>query len=1067
MTIKMMNVITILFITMVTMWYPIVTEDLPPVNPDSLDPSAAHVCQRTEREGYTKKVSETRYKTETTNTWCFAVPPRCTEYRLVSYTAYKIITLYRDRVHYFCCNGYKPLLGINYCVPECKNDCMVEENHGYCITPGQCKCNNGFSGTYCESGCADDRWGPNCTNTCNCGTHGSCDPYTGNCLCHIGYTGYDCSQPCINSFGLNCAHPCACENGATCNNINGRCTCAPGFYGAYCHKTCDYSTSDQQGCEQTCPCQNGGQCDDITGECNCLPGYKGTYCTEICDAFHWGQNCSNNCTCNFGVCDPMSGICTCQMGYAGHRCEVKCPDGTYGVGCLTKCGCKNNGKCYFNSKFQQIRCNCTNTGYHGDVCNIRDCPPGEYVDSITNVGDPVCISCNCVWAKTNSCHPLNGSCTCSKGYHGERCTEECSMPFYGDHCSQVCQCKHGDCHHVTGQCSRCYAGYIGEDCLEKCPGETWGLQCKNKCECLNGATCHTNTGYCDCAPGYYGMRCENECPVNKFGPHCTGDCDCNTATSECNPYTGQCMCRPGYRGYKCEETCPSGYYGIHCRHHCDCDTISSVCDPKSGHCICKPGFYGPQCQGKCKSVFWGPYCGQECQCNNNGECIPETGACLCYSGYYGKNCDEDQNGILVVGMQTGQQTKDKSSSVGVLPLILAIVIPCIVLILIIIAILYYYKKKIRKMNNDNFQVSFRNHTDTMVPNGGQSVGVVNPSYDEDNLRDERRYPHLSQRVSQQVTTVPPPLPHRLDSCDACVDSDDVKLNVTLNDTCRPVSSQYAEVDDPEDRYTTLKSINGEHASNIKTQCDSDSDDNMSCDSDIQNKNTCIGFTNQAYADTDDLQNQSNHLTSSLFHPITAEISHHDLPDANIAPSGDMDQVPSNDKASNDIDVDQVKDRLPATTIVANDYVNHIENGDVSIIKTSPTSTENVYDTPYSGPVTDPCHLSTDSNHYKTPVNNGYMSPVNNGYMSPVNNGYMSPVNNGYMSPVNNGYMSPVNSGYMVPVNNTPVNIDTTCSVDIDTNVEDNDGQELTCVDTSLFNDSDQNSLIKSDHNVDD
>lgn len=79
----------------------------------------------------------------------------------------------------------------------------------------------------------------------------------------------------------------------------------------------------------------------------------------------------------------------------------------------------------------------------------------------------------------------------------------------------------------------------------------------------------------------------------------------------------------------------------------------------------------------------------------------------------------------------------------------------------------------------------------------------------DNLRNERRYPHLSQRVS----TSNPPLPPRSDSVGACVDTDEVKLRVSMNGKSRPESSQYADVDDLEDRYTTLKSL-GKDKTNI-------------------------------------------------------------------------------------------------------------------------------------------------------------------------------------------------------------------------------------------------------------
>ena len=39
-----------ILVTMVTCWFPVAADiELPPINPDNLDPGAAHVCQVTDR----------------------------------------------------------------------------------------------------------------------------------------------------------------------------------------------------------------------------------------------------------------------------------------------------------------------------------------------------------------------------------------------------------------------------------------------------------------------------------------------------------------------------------------------------------------------------------------------------------------------------------------------------------------------------------------------------------------------------------------------------------------------------------------------------------------------------------------------------------------------------------------------------------------------------------------------------------------------------------------------------------------------------------------------------------
>ena len=91
---------------------------------------------------------------------------------------------------------------------------------------------------------------------------------------------------------------------------------------------------------------------------------------------------------------------------------------------------------------------------------------------------------------------------------------------------------------------------------------------------------------------------------------------------------------------------------------------------------------------------------------------------------------------------------------------------------------------------------------------------MNPSYEEQNFRNEQtRFPHLT-RQSERTRVPPPPLPQQRNnenfddiaaeklrvavSCDDGVDDDCCKS--------RPTSGNYSDID--EDRYTTLKSVMG-------------------------------------------------------------------------------------------------------------------------------------------------------------------------------------------------------------------------------------------------------------------
>lgn len=71
--------------------------------------------------------------------------------------------------------------------------------------------------------CEENRWGPNCTNKCDC-IEGTCDKKTGFCECHPGWNGTKCSVECPRGyFGQFCTEKCKCNENEVCNNKNGDC----------------------------------------------------------------------------------------------------------------------------------------------------------------------------------------------------------------------------------------------------------------------------------------------------------------------------------------------------------------------------------------------------------------------------------------------------------------------------------------------------------------------------------------------------------------------------------------------------------------------------------------------------------------------------------------------------------------------------------------------------------------------------------------------------------------------------------------------------------------------------
>ncbi|KAK8783819.1 hypothetical protein V5799_009816 [Amblyomma americanum] len=114
-------------------------------------------------------------------------------------------------------------------------------------------------------------------------------------------------------------------------------------------------------CKEKCPqCLNGGVCHDITGVCICPPGFAGHSCDRICSEYHFGQNCSHNCTemaslaggnprcVGMLFCLPDPYGCSCYPGFQGIDCTKTCEKGAYGADCKQRrtCHCQGGNSCH-------------------------------------------------------------------------------------------------------------------------------------------------------------------------------------------------------------------------------------------------------------------------------------------------------------------------------------------------------------------------------------------------------------------------------------------------------------------------------------------------------------------------------------------------------------------------------------------------------------------------------------------------------------------------------------------------------------------------------------------------
>ncbi|XP_053387695.1 uncharacterized protein LOC123541782 [Mercenaria mercenaria] len=574
---------------------------------------------------------------------------------------------------------------VNECSYPLMNDCMQE-------------CSNTVGGYTC--GCFDGFTRGNVTqcmdiDECELGTSG-CEQVCKNspglfsCYCHFGYTLNDdrksctkVSDPCKSISNLNCSHYCLDDN-ATCR-------CQKGYTLGTDGQTC----LDNNECEKD-PCDTGAECMNTEGHyvCKCPVGTKlendGRTCTG-CDKFHYGEECSQTCSCLHGVCDSVTG-CTCKDGWTGINCDknecetgsIKCIEentmcvNTPGsAACVCIAGYANiSGICKDIDECQHTTLNlcdqtCSNTegsyscGCHrgfvyskGKCTDINECSRTDECDHVceNTIGSYRCLcepgfrldltdrkSCivnsecsqtaieNC--GKNASCYIRNGvsGCICNKGFHNanERCDDidECISEKHG--------CSHSCNNTVGGYKCHCPVGFSLQTdmvtCTE-CNEGTYGSNCTSKCTCVpaNTYTCDRKTGHCSCMQGWKGKICDQDIDECKQTPNCPVNSHCVN-----NNGSYVCKCEKGYikssKG-NCEE-CGKRHYGDNCVEECRCDFQNTdSCNHITGNCTCKKGWKGNTCTediDECKADT--DPCGEVANsiCNNT----VGSYACVCQRGY--------------------------------------------------------------------------------------------------------------------------------------------------------------------------------------------------------------------------------------------------------------------------------------------------------------------------------------------------------------------------------------------------------------------------------------------------
>lgn len=105
-----------------------------------------NVCKRIDNYNVTVVVTEMVPYQESKMVWCAQIPPRCRKTEVRMRKVNKTEVLEKMRAIRECCEGYTENSLRNRCVPHCHKPCV----HGYCASPGQCKCESGFGGPACD-----------------------------------------------------------------------------------------------------------------------------------------------------------------------------------------------------------------------------------------------------------------------------------------------------------------------------------------------------------------------------------------------------------------------------------------------------------------------------------------------------------------------------------------------------------------------------------------------------------------------------------------------------------------------------------------------------------------------------------------------------------------------------------------------------------------------------------------------------------------------------------------------------------------------------------------------------
>jgi hypothetical protein len=355
------------------------------------------------------------------------------------------------------------------------NNAKVCNGHGNCTGTDECSCNSGYVGEDCaypvcyglsenECQCTPDISTEECSNVCNgyiknyvspCSNHGKC-VHPDECQCNDGYIGSNCSIVDTTCFGLNSQSSIVCSGHGQCTSAD-HCSCMEGYSGAKCSLTTTcygVISSDAVVCsghgacnsKDSCVCDSGWsglECkypicynNSNTNIYNCL--CTGDISSSECSSIVCARNVSSNVCSGYGSClEPDA--CLCNPLFTGSNCS-RLAFNCFGTLEYNIAVCSGRGNCIGNDY-----CDC-DVGYTGDKCSIPTC------FNVPADSHGVC-------SEHGNCNGPD-ECICSEGYTGYNC----SIPIcFGFNASNVNVCSGaGLC--IRADFCQCITGYSGEIC---------------------------------------------------------------------------------------------------------------------------------------------------------------------------------------------------------------------------------------------------------------------------------------------------------------------------------------------------------------------------------------------------------------------------------------------------------------------------------------------------------------------------------------------------------------------------------------------------------------------------